>query len=272
MESFGNTRSTSIGQSSVDFAGLGPASPIAKGAVPLSVADSFSWQSHPVEPDAGAHESDKPLTIKQKAGYFLKGLVSPFTEPFSSVSNFLKAGGIFAAHMLLLAATGGAAAVPMLAFAGCAAVYHTGKAIYKLSKAKNSTEQGKAIHSLGAGIGNLLLLGYGAKATLKEGTSLAPEAIDQMTLPQAVRENYRQVPESTRKSYQALRSGDVYENTKTYLGHHVNETTEKLRTTHQQVSSQWADKQLSWQLRVKNIASDFFHSLSFGSLLSGAQS
>jgi hypothetical protein len=271
-DALGSNTGGLTGRSQIGFTGLNPAPAIGQQLpVSLSLADSFTRQANsPNSANTGANTGNneqRPLSTEKKIGLFLKGLISPLTDPFSSVKSFAIAAGVFIAHAAIIGATGGAAAVPMLVMAGATGVYHMGKALVNFSQAKNTAEEEKAIKSLGAGIGNLAMMGIGAKPALREGTTLSTKQINKMSMAKALKENVKQTPEALRNSKNALQSGHVVANTKTYMSRQITETREKIETAHKHIKTQWADKQAPWQDKVKNTANGLVRSLSITSLL-----
>jgi hypothetical protein len=268
MDALGNYSSGSIEPLSIAFKGLTPPQGFGRQLpVSLSVADTFSRQANSQSVVAGGNDEQGSLSTGKKINLFLKGLISPLTEPFKSVKGFLTAASVFIAHAVLIGATGGAAAVPMLVLAGMTGGYHLVKSIIALNQAHSSSDQEKAIKNLGAGVGNLALVGFGAKTALREGTSISSETINKMSLPKALKENVKQTPESLRNSKTALQGGNVVENTRLYLSRQMTEARDKIQITHSQIKTQWADKEIPWQDRVKSIANGLGRSLSFTSLL-----
>lgn len=245
--------------------------PVRPVVLPVS-DDSFeSKKPSPTEGVKSASPEDlKPLTWSKKASAFCEGFVSPLTDPFKSTKNFLMAAGVLVAHAVIIGATGGAAAAPMLAVAGAAALYHIGKGSYNIMSSKKPAEQQKAYYNFAAGISNMGMLALGAKTALKEGGGASPKFstadIDKMSAHKALVENMKQVPGAIKESSTALRSGNAVENTKTFMGRQVTETSEKVQQTRQKVKDHLAKTQCV-SSTVKLVLSDIVSGLSINSLL-----
>ena len=230
-------------------------------------SESSAPQSH-----AESEKQDKPLTTAQKIKSFCNGLISPLTDPFKSPKKFLIAAGLFIGHAVLIGATGGAAAIPLMAIGLATALYQTGKGAYKLSSAETESEKKKAIYDLGAGIANTGLLVLGTKTALKEashgGIKLSPEEIEKMSAAQAARESFRQLPASMKESYKAVGSGNMWGNTKSFMSRQVTEAKEKVHDTRDKLKASLANKDSQpWPSTIKDIASILLRAISFNSLL-----
>ncbi len=235
--------------------------------------DSFtrSHNQEAAEPE-GAPAPDKPLSRAEKLKSFASGVISPLTDPFKSPKKFLIAVGIFLAHAVIIGATGGAAAVPMLAFGLGTALYQTGKGSYKLRHAATAAEKKKAMTEIGAGLSNAGLLAFGAKTALKEGAhgglKLPPDEIDKMSTAQACKESFRQMPDSLRACREAVSRGDMLRNTQSFLRRQATETRDKIQDTHQKIKGALANRNTQgWPSTVKDILSDLLSAISFNSLL-----
>lgn len=237
--------------------------------------DSFEYQQQAGgdRSTGNASSGQKPLTAFQKVKSFCNGLISPLTDPFKSPTKFATAVAIFLAHAVIIGATGGAAAIPLLAIGLGTALYQTGKGGYKLSHAKTEAEKKKAIYELGAGIANGGLLIFGTKTALKEGThggsKLSPEEIDRMSAREAMSESMRQMPESLRESYKAVGSGNMLENTRSFTKRQIQETRETMQDTHSKFRDAMANrKEKGWSTTLKELAGSLMSSFSFSSMLS----
>lgn len=237
-------------------------------------ADSFEYRNAPdtVMPPAEESAKPKPLTTAGKVKSFCNGLISPLTDPFKSPKKFLMAVGIFIAHAVIIGATGGAAAIPLLAFGLGTAVYQTAKGSYKLKHAQTDAERKKAMYELGAGIANTGLLAFGAKTALKEsahgGLKLTPEEIDKMSTAQACKESFKQLPASLRASKEAMGRGDMLQNTRSFMSRQVSETREKVQDTHHKIKNTLANREAQgWPSTIKDVLSEFLRAISFSSML-----
>lgn len=111
--------------------------------------------------------NDNKFSKQEAFKNFGKGLISPITSMFSSVSNFAAGAGIMAASGALIAATGGAAA-PLLIVAGAGlGAVQTGSAILKIIKAKNADEAEKAFFEIGSAVSTLGFASVGSKFSLR---------------------------------------------------------------------------------------------------------
>jgi hypothetical protein len=267
------------GVPSMPFGGLTPAQLIGNVPTSLAVADTFTRQQNPDESDkteepdktkkhaAAEVEENEPLTPGKKAKSFFKGLVSPFTDPFQSVKSFMIAAGIFAVHAAIIGATGGAAAIPFLALAGAGALYHIVKGGVEIHRAKTGEEKKKAWHNIGAGIGNMALLGFGAKTALKESSTVDAAKVDKMNMAQALKENYKQMPTALRDSRAALTGGHAMANTKTYMKEHAIGTVDKVKNTRQRIKGYRSAPNQPWHVTARTVLGDLFSALSYNSLL-----
>jgi hypothetical protein len=220
--------------------------------------------------------SSAPLTPWQSTKAVLKGIVSPLTDPFASPTKFCLAAGMIVAHAAVIAATGGAAAPILLALGGAIALYQTIKGGYELHKAKTPEERKKALTSLGAGMSNIFLLGFGAKPALKEGVAggiklsetIDPTNMDKMPLFKATLEALKRLPDSMRHSVEHLRSGHrISENSKEFANRQYEEVTSSLKNTGQTIRKIHEDNNGQWHLTAKDLVAHMFRSLSIASML-----
>lgn len=112
--------------------------------------------------------NDGKFSFSQAMKNFAHGLVSPITNMFSSPTNFLIGAGVMAGSVLLVGATGGAAA-PFLVAAGVTmGAIQAGEGISKIVKAKNGDDVEKAFYDLGGATSTIGLSVTGAKNSLKQ--------------------------------------------------------------------------------------------------------
>lgn len=118
---------------------------------------------------------------------FVKGLVSPITNMFSSPKNFL-IGAAMIAGGVAVCALGGA---PLLIAAGVTmGAFQAGSAAYKAITAKNGDGVEKAFYDAGAATTTLGLSALGARAALRS-TGVNTQ---NMSVGQAIVQSYKQVP------------------------------------------------------------------------------
>ena len=111
---------------------------------------------------------DGKFSTSEAMKNFGKGLISPITSMFSSPKNIAIGAGMIAGSMILLAATGGAAA-PILVAAGIGmGVIQAGNGVYKIIKAKNNDDVEKAFYDIGGATSTIGLSMMGAKSSLKQ--------------------------------------------------------------------------------------------------------
>lgn len=119
----------------------------------------------------GETKSDKANDGKFSTSQALKnfgyGLVSPVTSMFSSFKNFATGIGMLAGSVLLIAATGGAAAPLFVAGGVLIGAYQLGHAVHSLSKAATGDDVEKTFYEFGAATSTLGLSVMGAKSSLK---------------------------------------------------------------------------------------------------------
>ena len=110
--------------------------------------DAFIRKNQTDEP---VKPNDGHISLWEKAKALGKGLISPITSMFSSVTNFAIGVGMIAGATALCIATGGAAA-PLLVAAGVGfGGYQLGKGIIKANTATTDKEAIQAWEDIGAG-------------------------------------------------------------------------------------------------------------------------
>lgn len=110
---------------------------------------------------------DGKFSLREAGKNFIKGLVSPITAIFSSVKNFAIGAGIIAAGVGLIAVTGGAAAIPLIALGVTTGVITSGVGMYNLITAKNGDDAEKSFYKFGQALFEIGGSLHGARMGLK---------------------------------------------------------------------------------------------------------
>ncbi len=110
--------------------------------------------------------NDGKFSWMEAARNFGKGLISPITAMFSSVTNFAIGAGIIAAGVGLIMLVP-AAAIPLMALGLAAGAVTTGVGIYKAATAKNGDDVEKAFYQFGQATFEIVGSLIGAKSLLK---------------------------------------------------------------------------------------------------------
>ncbi len=113
--------------------------------------------------------NDGKFSLLEAGKNFVKGVISPITTMFSSVTNFAIGAGIIAAGVALISAAP-VMAIPLVALGLGMGAVTTGFGVYKLATAKNGDDAEKAFHNFGQAffeIGGAML---GSGAALKGAT------------------------------------------------------------------------------------------------------
>lgn len=114
--------------------------------------------------------NDGKFSFSEAAKNFAKGIISPVTSMFSSPMNFLIGTGMIAGSVLLIGATGGAAAPVLIASGIGIGAFESAKATYKVIKAKNGDDVEKAFFNFGVAATSIGLSASGAKGSLKQAS------------------------------------------------------------------------------------------------------
>lgn len=121
-----------------------------------------------MESDKFDKSNDGKFSLSQAMKNFGEGLVSPITSLFSSAKNFVIGTGMIAGSLILVAATGGAAAPILVAVGVGMGAIQAGKAVLNVVSAQNGDDLEKAFYDIGGATSTLGLSVLGAKSALKQ--------------------------------------------------------------------------------------------------------
>lgn len=168
-------------------------------------------------------KDDGKISTKDKTKNFLKGIVSPITNMFSSPKNFLIGAGMIAGAALLITATGGAAAPILVAAGVVGGGIQFGASTYKAVIATTDDEARAAWQGIGAGTTSIVGSVLGAKSALK-GAGVETKGMNAL---EATARCFKEVPKSFSKSANAFTSGEAVTNVKNIFKKTSNETFAK---------------------------------------------
>ena len=117
--------------------------------------------------DCSDGSDDGHISFGETVGSFFKGLVSPITNMFSSPENFIMGALTVVGSGLLIAATGGAATLLLVAAGVGTGVFNVAKGAIGAATAKTDAEAKGAWENIGAGTGMIAGSVAGAKAAAK---------------------------------------------------------------------------------------------------------
>lgn len=151
---------------------------------------------------------DGKISTGDKAKNFVKGLISPITNMFSSPKNFLIGAGMIAGGVALTVATGGAIAPLFVAAGVTGGAIQLSKGIYNASNATTDAEAVAAWQGMGAGTTAIGLSVAGAKSALK-GAGVETEGLNPFS---ATVECFKQSPKALSKTVNMFTSGEAAAN------------------------------------------------------------
>ncbi|HEY9687584.1 MAG TPA: hypothetical protein V6C52_11460 [Coleofasciculaceae cyanobacterium] len=171
---------------------------------------------------------DGKFSFRQAGRNFFRGLVAPVVGLFRSPKDFLFSLGVGTLILGAIASLGVSVAPLLFSVALGFAGVQAGMSLYKMMTAQNGDERERAFYGLGSASGSVMFCALASKYTLDRFHGLrteeagflqnllssckqAPESFKDLA------QHFRLVPESIRRSYAMIRSGQAVNNLRTMM-------------------------------------------------------